>query len=192
MKSLRLPAYFKLQQRFVGPFGVLSWVYNVAHKIQPTGKVIIVHNIFNLSLFHPYLPGGTQQRPLDPVIAGDNQEYEIKRIVFQKKIRCKLVYQVRWRSYAATEDSWLREEDLANASDLLQTYQFRHGISLFYPALDFWYQWASRGMPYTLIAPLPKRVCSFWELFLASQAGPPVVRDFFSCLILGLFPSTLG
>ena len=45
-----------------------------------------------------------------------------------KKIRGRLVYQVGWRGHDAMEDSWLREEDLANAVDLLQAYQLRYGI----------------------------------------------------------------
>ena len=36
-----------------------------------------------------------------------------------KKTKGRTLYQVSWRGYDDTEDSWLREEDLANASDLL-------------------------------------------------------------------------
>ena len=62
---------------------------------------------------------------MDPIVAGDNQEYEIKRIVSHKKTRGRLIYQVRWRGYDAMGDSWLagwREEDLANGLDLLWAY----------------------------------------------------------------------
>ena len=40
-----------------------------------------VHNVFHMSLLCLYLPGGTQQGPPDPIVAGYNREYEIKRIV---------------------------------------------------------------------------------------------------------------
>ena len=40
-----------------------------------------MHNVFHLSFLYQYLPHGTQQKSLDPIVAGDNQEYKIKRIV---------------------------------------------------------------------------------------------------------------
>ena len=36
---------------------------------------------FLVNLLHPYLPGGTQWGLLDPIVVGDNQEYEIERII---------------------------------------------------------------------------------------------------------------
>ena len=43
--------------------------------------------------------------PPDPIVAGGNQEYEIKRILSTKKTKGRLVYQVRWRGYNSMEDS---------------------------------------------------------------------------------------
>ena len=65
---------------------------------------------------------------LNPIVVGDNQECEIERIVSHKKTRGRTAYQVRWKGYDATENSWLREEYLSNNSDLLLAYQMRHGI----------------------------------------------------------------
>ena len=45
-----------------------------------------------------------------------------------KNPKFRLVYQVIWRGYNAIEDTWVREEDLANALDLLGACQLRHGI----------------------------------------------------------------
>ena len=53
---------------------------------------------------------------------------KIKRNVFHKNTRVRKVYQVRWRGYDGTENSWLGEECLVNALDHLLTYQLRHGI----------------------------------------------------------------
>ena len=64
---------------------------------------------------------------MDPIVGGENQEYEIERFVSYKKTKGRTVYQARWRGYDATEDSWLSEEDLANAFDLFLAYQLRHG-----------------------------------------------------------------
>ena len=84
-----------------------------------------------MSLLRPYLPGGTHYRPPDTIVTGENQEYEVERIVSHKKTSDRLVYQVRWRGYDAMEDNCLREEDLTNASDHLQAFQLRHVIDLF-------------------------------------------------------------
>ena len=87
-----------------------------------------MHSIFYVSLLHLHLPSKTQQGLFDPIVASENQQYEIKRIMTHKKPRVKTVYQVRFRGYDAPEDSWLRGKDLANAFDLLLAYQLRHGL----------------------------------------------------------------
>ena len=87
-----------------------------------------MHNIFHVSFLHIYLPGGTHWGTPNTIFIGDNQKYKIERIMYYKKTGGRVVYQIRWRGYDAIENTWLGEEDLVNASDLLQTLQFRHGI----------------------------------------------------------------
>ena len=77
-----------------------------------------INNVFYVSFLHLCLPGGTQQGCLDP-FAGDNHEYKIERIKPHKNTRGRILYQAKWRGYDSTEDSWLREKDLANTSDLV-------------------------------------------------------------------------
>ena len=88
-----------------------------------------MQNIFYVSLLHPYLPGGTKYGP-NPIFTGENQEYEIERTVAHKNIRGRFVYQVRWRSYDIIENSWFREENLANASNLQRANQLMYEILL--------------------------------------------------------------
>ena len=76
---------------------------------------------------HTYLVGPSKGAP-NPIVACEKQVYGIKRIITHKKNRGRIVYQVIWRGYDATEESRLKEEDLLNASNLLQAYQLRHGI----------------------------------------------------------------
>ena len=78
-----------------------------------------MHNAFYISLLHLFLPGGTQLGPPDLTVAGENQEYEIDKIVSHKKTRGMTVYQIRWWAYDAMKDIWLREKDLDNDFDLL-------------------------------------------------------------------------
>ena len=63
-----------------------------------------MQNVFCVNLLHPYLPVGTQYEPHDPLIADENQEYEIKKIVTHKMTRCKILYQVRYWGSDAIED----------------------------------------------------------------------------------------
>ena len=81
-----------------------------------------MHNIFLVSLLYPHLYGGNQKSTTNAIALGDNQEYEIDRIMSHKKTRGRTMYQVRWRGYNTMKNSWLREEDLANALDLLKAY----------------------------------------------------------------------
>ena len=68
-----------------------------------------MHNVFHLSFFVFLLMWWDPIGALDPIVAGDIQEYKLKRIVSHKKAKGRLVYQVRWRGYNAMENSWLRE-----------------------------------------------------------------------------------
>ena len=91
------------------------------------------------------------------------------------------------------EDSWLKEKDLNNGSDLLQAHQLRHGI---------WLMWTCSWLLVIvgLIGPclvfykhpFSESMCYIWGTFLASWAGPPRVRDFFHYLSVGLSPFILG
>ena len=67
----------------------MSWVKRVAYNLQLTGRVQGMHNV---SFLHPYLCGGTHKGPPGPIVAGENQEYKIKRKVTHEKIKIRTVY----------------------------------------------------------------------------------------------------
>ena len=48
-----------------------------------------MHNVFNVSLLYPYLPGGTQYGTPDPIISGNNQEHEIKNVIAHMRSRVR-------------------------------------------------------------------------------------------------------
>ena len=83
------------------------------------------------------------------------------------------------------EDSWLREQDLSKALDLLQDYNLGMGFDLFDLLLTSGANDTSRGMPCTFQAPLSKRVCLSWGMFLANWTGTTEVRDFFCFFSFG-------
>ena len=62
----------------------MSWIGYVEYKLELTGKIRGVHYIIQVSFLHSYLPGGTQWGPPDPIVAGEDQEYEIERIETHK------------------------------------------------------------------------------------------------------------
>ena len=51
-----------------------------------------VLKIFHVSFLCTYLPGGPSGGPPVSIVVGENQEYDIKRIVSYKKIRFRTVY----------------------------------------------------------------------------------------------------
>ena len=58
-----------------------------------------------------------------PGLIGNEEEYEVEQIL--KHHGCSKCHQflVRWKGYAADKDSWLKESNLRNASELLLEYK---------------------------------------------------------------------
>ena len=63
----------------------------MAYKLQLIGKRKGEHDVFNISLAHPYLPGGVWKGPPYPSVEGGHQEYQIEGIVVNQGRQCRLV-----------------------------------------------------------------------------------------------------
>ncbi|EJD43701.1 hypothetical protein AURDEDRAFT_114513 [Auricularia subglabra TFB-10046 SS5] len=56
---------------------------------------------------------------------GDEEEYEIESIIDHKKGQVhagRMSYYVKWKGYAATENSWVDEQDAEGAKDMIDEY----------------------------------------------------------------------
>jgi len=53
------------------------------------------------------------------------EEWEIEKILNEKKIRGVEKYLVRWKGFTAEHDTWERREDLGNAKEVLKEFKGR-------------------------------------------------------------------
>ena len=51
------------------------------------------------------------------------REFEVEKIVGKKKEGRKILYQVRWKGYGPSEDTWQKTSDLRNAKDAIKAYE---------------------------------------------------------------------
>ena len=59
--------------------------------------------------------------PLDPfVTAGAKEEYEVESILRHHQQGQTMEYLVHWHGYDKAEDSWVQEQDLIHAQQILQ------------------------------------------------------------------------
>ncbi|CAI7876456.1 unnamed protein product [Closterium sp. NIES-54] len=117
----------KLRPRFCGPFLVEAQVTPVTFRLRlpDTWKL---HNAFHVQLLTPYKDPnqqfqGRQLPPPPPVLVQDDPEYEVERVLTQRRRGGKtLEFLLRWKGYDPTEDSWVVEADMGNARRALKDY----------------------------------------------------------------------
>ena len=51
------------------------------------------------------------------------EEYEVEKIIGEKRIKGKNYYKVRWKGYDAENDTWQSAQDLRNAHELLKEWR---------------------------------------------------------------------
>ena len=72
-----------------------------------------LHDVFNVSLVKKYF--GNQLLP-PPIKVDGEEEYEIEKIVSHRLRGRGYQNLIRWKCYESTEDCWLPERELSNAS----------------------------------------------------------------------------
>jgi hypothetical protein len=109
-----------LDFRFLGPYKIIEQIGTNVYKLKfpPTVRV---HNSINVRDLKPYVPNEFPNRvqpPPEPVIIGENIEYEVERILDSKLLRGQVKYLVRWKGFGPESDTWQSPRDLANAPDM--------------------------------------------------------------------------
>src|SRR5215510_11225002 len=128
-KNLTLPyPSRKISPKRQGPFKVkhiLSpWTYEL--QLPPTWKI---HSVFHASLLTPFhendIHGPSHAEPPPELIEGQ-EEYEIEGIINHKTQDGLIWYLVKWKGYNDTQNQWLKEEELKNATEYLEEYKATH------------------------------------------------------------------
>ena len=112
----------------MGPFVVESRVGPAAYKLALQGRYKGIHPVFHVSLLRPHVPGGTSAAPPLPILRDGEEEWAVEAILRHRRKGGQLEYLVRFEGYDSSQDQWLKEEDLANAAQVLRSYQIGAGL----------------------------------------------------------------
>ena len=89
-----------------------------------------LHPVFPIVKLTPYepdpIPNRASSPPPPPVIMDGGKEYVIEKILEARYRWKRLWYKVRWQGYDASEDEWIRSDDLHNADDVLEAFYKAH------------------------------------------------------------------
>ena len=85
--------------------------------------------MFHVSLLKTHLAGGTAGTRPEPIEVDGALEYHVERIVRHRYHGQRRQYLVRWEGYDASEDTWLRADELEHARERLEAYQRGAGLS---------------------------------------------------------------
>jgi hypothetical protein len=117
----------KLMQRKIGPFEIIDVISPTAYKIRlpDTYPMHNVVNIQHLTKYHrsPDVARPTLANPRDKLQS--TEEYEVEKIVGEKRKNGRVMYQVRWKGYSAEDDTWQTPRDLRNAPELIKEWILR-------------------------------------------------------------------
>ena len=131
-RNLHLKTTRKLTPRQLGPFEVIEEISPVVYKLH-LPKAWRIHDVFHASLLTPQVitpEYGTPEEPPLPELVDGEIEFEVENILQHKSVGRKkeLRYLVQWRGYSRAESTWEPEENLRNASEVLEAYKSTHHL----------------------------------------------------------------
>jgi hypothetical protein len=117
----------KLIQRRIGPFEITEVVSPTAFRLRLPDSYPM-HNVVNIQHLTKYHSNQDVTRPRlanprDHLLS--TKEYEVEKIVGERKRKGKSQYRVKWKGYDAEHDTWQLARDLRNAPDLLRDWKLR-------------------------------------------------------------------
>ena len=113
----------KFTPKFIGPFEIIGKVGKVAYKLA-LPQHMKIHPVFHISLLEQYIEDEFERGddPPPAIEVDDHEEYEIERILDSNQERKKKFYLVKWTGYSDKFNSWVSEEDLGNAKELVDAF----------------------------------------------------------------------
>ena len=147
--KIKVPAR-KLADVNLGPFKIVEKIGNLDYRLALPRSMKRLHPIFHVDKLSPWKGNeinGLRPTPPPPIVLDDHEEWEVREILNSrlkeytipgKSRRSKakkttvLEYQVSWKDFDDSEDSWEPAENLENAPELVEEFHRRHPLA---PAL---------------------------------------------------------
>jgi hypothetical protein len=120
----------KLEQRFLGPFAIEKVLNSHAYKLKLTPELSRLHTNFHTNLLRPAptnpFPGQLQQ-PALPVSTDVNGEklWAVEAIVNARRANKRFEYEVLWRGYDSTDNTWEPLAHVINVRSAITEFQRR-------------------------------------------------------------------
>jgi hypothetical protein len=81
-----------------------------------------IHPVFHTSQLRPVNGNPIQEAAV--TLEGDGEpEYEVERVLGERKVHGKVQYLVKWRGYGEWENSWEPKENLRNAQAAVRAFK---------------------------------------------------------------------
>jgi len=118
----------KLRPRYDGPFQIVEKKGEDTFRLQLPENWRI-HDVFDVSKLKLYIPNDDElfperdQKPPEPVIVDDGEEFEVEEIVDVKMRHRKKQYLVKWKGYPEYENTWEPLRNLPNAREAIREFE---------------------------------------------------------------------
>ena len=115
----------KLTERYMGPYVIEEVVSSNAVKLRLPSSMRI-HPVVNISRIVRYKEQvkGQKKKEGKPVEVEGVEEWEVEKILNKKKMRGVEKYLIRWKGFTAEGDTWERRENLKNAKELIEEFEW--------------------------------------------------------------------
>ncbi|EJF55528.1 chromo domain-like protein, partial [Dichomitus squalens LYAD-421 SS1] len=126
IKFFQVPKKFALKRH--GPLEIIEVLGPLTYRLKLPAQWKI-HDVFHATLLSPYhetKEHGPNFSYPPPDEVEHEEQWEVEAIVGRKKHGRTYRYQVKWKGYPPSENSWEPESNLKNAAELLDTYKKEH------------------------------------------------------------------
>ena len=115
----------KLTERYVGPYMIEEVVSTNAVKLRlPSSmRIYLVVNVSRVVRYKEQMKGQKKEEG-KPVEIEGVEEWEVEKILNKKKIRGVEKYLIRWKGFTVEGDIWERKENLKNAEELIEEFEW--------------------------------------------------------------------
>ena len=122
----------KLVDQYIGPYVIEEVISTNAVKLQLLTSIRI-HPVINVSQIVQYREQveGQKREEVKPIEVEGEEEWEVEKILNKRKVRGVNKYLVQWKGFMAEHDIWKKEEELRNARELVDKFDYFFSSFLF-------------------------------------------------------------